>query len=119
LRGSDICKGDLAVVRRAQLFERRHNVEARAARVKRVVVRDLGSVEHESDPPVREVKARRQLGVALVGAVAEPQEPADARRGVVHVEVHRFVEVGGLLQLVHVLVLGFEPDLHARIGAQP
>ena len=68
---------DLAVVRRAQLLERRDHLEAHAARVERVVVRDLGPVEHERDAAVGEVEARRQLGVALVGAVAEAEEAAD------------------------------------------
>ena len=31
----------------------------------------------ERDPAVGEIEARRQLGVALVGTIAEPQEPAD------------------------------------------
>ena len=37
----------------------------------------FGPVEHERDAAVGEVQARRELGVALVGAVAEAEEPAD------------------------------------------
>ena len=101
---------ELAVVGGAQLLERRDDLEARAAGVERVVVRDLGPVVRERDPAVGQVETRRELGVALVGAVAEAEEAADALRRVVDVEVHRLVEVRRLLQRVHVLVLGFHPN---------
>ena len=109
---------DLAVVRRAQLFERRDDLEAGAAGVERVVVADLRPLEHERDAAVGEIEARRELGVALVGAVAEAKEAADARGRVVDVEVHRFVEVRRRLQLMHVLVLGLHPNAHGRILAR-
>jgi hypothetical protein len=106
---------DLPVVRRAQLLERRHDVEAGTARVERVVVVDLGPVEHESHATVGEVQTRRQFRIALVGAVAEAEEAPDLLSRVVDVEVHRLVEVRGGLQLVHVLVLWFQPNAHAHI----
>ena len=64
---------------------------------------------------VGQVEARGELGVALVGAVAEPQESSDPLGGVVDVEVHRLVEVRRLFQGVHVLVLGLHPNAHVRI----
>ena len=71
-------EGDLPVVRDALLLERLDHVEPHPAGVEGVVVGDLGPAEHEADAPIGEVDARRHLGVALVGPVAETYPTADA-----------------------------------------
>jgi hypothetical protein len=109
----------LAVVRRVQFLERRDDLEARPARIERVVVRDLGPLEHERDAAVGEVDACRQLREPLVGTVAEPEEAPDSRLGVVDVEVHGFVEVRRRLERVHVLVFEVQPDAHRRSTLRP
>src|SRR5581483_1081263 len=104
---------DFALVRDRELLERADDVEAHAGRVERVVRVHLGPLEHERDAPVGQVDAHGHLAGAFVGAVGETEEPADVRRGVVHVEVHRLVEVRLGAELVEVLVLRFESYAHA------
>ncbi len=87
-------------------------VEAHAAGVERVVVRDLGPLEHEADSAVGQVEAHRHLGVALVGPVADAEEATDSGCRVEDVEVHALVEVRLGAELVHVLVGGFQSDSH-------
>src|SRR3712207_7232976 len=48
-------------VRHPQLLEGRDHLEAHARGVERVVRRHLRALEHEPDPPVRQVQARRHL----------------------------------------------------------
>jgi hypothetical protein len=112
-------QGDLSGVRDALLLERLDDVEPHPTGVERVIVGDLGPAEHETDPPVGEVDARRHLGVALVGPVAEAGPAADAVGGGEEVEVHRLVEVLGRFQRVHVLVGRLQAQLHARHATRP
>ncbi len=65
------------MIARSERLERLDHLESHAARIERVVVGDLRSVVRERDPAVGEVDARRHLRVALVRAVAEPEEAAD------------------------------------------
>jgi hypothetical protein len=112
-------QGDLPRVGDALLLERLDDVEPHPTGVERVVVGDLGPAEHEPDTSVGEVDARRHLGVALVGSVAEAGPAPDAVGGREEVEVHRLVEVLGRLQRVHVLVGRLEAQLHARHATRP
>jgi hypothetical protein len=82
-----------------------------AAGVEGVVRIDRRAREHEPHPAVRQVEADGHLGVALVRAVAEPEEAADPGPGVERVEIHGLVERLLLLERVHVLI--------GRCGPEP
>jgi hypothetical protein len=95
-----------ALVGGPQLLGRLDDLEAQPPGVEGVVVLDLGALEHEHHPAVREVQADGHLGLALVGAVPHAEPAAERLAGVEEVEVHALVEVRLGSELVRVVVLG-------------
>jgi hypothetical protein len=63
------------------LDERLPDLERETRRREAVVPGDLGPGEHERDATVGQVEADGHLGVALVRAVADADEAAEAVRG--------------------------------------
>src|SRR5262245_5081424 len=98
-----------ALVADRVLAHRRTHLEAHAAGVEGRVARDPRPTEHESDRAVRQVETERHLGIALVGPVADPYEPAQSLGGVVEVVVGALVVVLLAGVLVHEVV-GVEAD---------
>ena len=82
-----------ALVDGAQGLGRLQHLEAAAPGVEGVVVLDLGPLEHEEHASVRQVEGHGHLGLALVGAVPQPDEAPDRLLPVEEVEVHALVEV--------------------------
>ena len=105
---------DLAVVGDVVLLVRRHHVEAQPTGVVRGVADDVGPLEHEPHPAVRQVEAHGHLRVALVGAVPHAHPPAETRVGVEEVVVAALVVVGIRVGHVEVVVVGFESHAHDR-----
>ena len=97
---------DRALVLRAQLLARHQHLDRQPARVPAVVRGDRRPLVVEERRAVRVVDDHGQLGVALVGAVADPQEAAAVLLAVEEVEVHRLVEVLLRAERVGVVVLG-------------
>jgi hypothetical protein len=91
------------------LPHRRAHLEAHPAGVEAGVVRDPRPAEHEADRAIGQVEAERHLGVALVRAIADADEPAQPLRRVVEVVVGALVVVRLPRVLVH-QVVGIETD---------
>ena len=100
----------------AVLLEGRDDVEAQTAGIEGLVVLDVRAGEPERDATVGQVQALGHLGIALVDTVPQPHPSAEPRAGVVEVVVRALVEVGGVLDVVHVVVLGYQAHVH---GSSP
>ena len=96
---------DFAFVGDRQMLERGDHGDLEAAGMHGVVVLDLGSTEHETHPPVGQVKAHRHLGITLVDSIPEPKPRTQTLIEIKPVQVHRFVVVRRNVRLMGVLVL--------------
>ncbi len=84
---------NVAEVGHAMMLEGLHDLELESPGVVRSVVLYLGTAEHEAHGAVGQVEADRHLGVAFVGAIAEPDEAAGLLRAIVKVVISAFVEI--------------------------
>src|SRR5215469_1660285 len=94
------------------VLERFDYFESRAARVVRIVVLDLRTLEHETYRAIGQVDAHGHFGVALVRSVAEADKTAHPFAAIVEVVIGTFVEVRFAGVRMHQVVL-FQQDYFA------